>query len=146
MSKSETHKEKMERKKREREFPSKRLLGGDAMLKEIFNSSPPMIHEDDYVPMDCVLCGTEMTSIHDTHNPFPLTDECFADETYKTGNPNRCCSKCNMEKVKSARLGSMGIKPDEMEGVTKQVSLGELMEMMGKGLVAPFPNSSKKIH
>ena len=146
MSKTETHKEKMERKKRERGNRSKRLLDKTSMMKEIFNSSPTMIHEDDYVPMDCVLCGTEMKSIHDTHNPFPLTDECFANDTHETGNPNRCCSECNMEKVKSARLCAMGMNPDEMEYVTKTISLGELIEMMERGEIAPVPDISKRFH
>ena len=37
-----------------------------------------MIHEKDYVPMNCCLCGKHMSSIHDTHNPFPLTPRCYA--------------------------------------------------------------------
>ena len=143
---NETHKEKMERKKRERANPPKMNpvgLNATSLMNGIYNGSPHMIHENNYVPMDCVLCGTEMESIHDTHNPSPLTDECFAKESHETGNPNRCCSKCNQKKVIPAR---MGLNSDSVEVETKSVSMNELREMMEKGLVAPFPNSSKKIH
>ena len=40
--------------------------------------NPTMIHERDYVPMDCCLCGKHMPSIHDTHNPAPITPETTA--------------------------------------------------------------------
>ena len=81
--------------------------GQNAFLNMIYNSAPTMIHEDDYVAMDCVLCGAEMKTIHDTHNPFPITEKCFAKEAHETGNKNRCCSKCNNEKVLPARLSRL---------------------------------------
>ena len=49
----------------------------NAMMKEAWNNAPTMIHEKDYKVMNCVLCNAEMKTIHDTHNPFPLTDLAF---------------------------------------------------------------------
>jgi len=78
------------------------------MLRKIFNSDPTMIHEKKYVPINCVICGEKMKSIHDTHNPFPITEKCYAKEAYDTGNPNRSCSAC-ASKVLDARLHILGI-------------------------------------
>jgi hypothetical protein len=91
-------KEKQERKNKSNvvRFPS--------IERAIYNSSPTMIHEDKYVPMDCVLCGDLMETIHDTHSPNPITELCYAKESYETGNPNRCCSSCNSKYVTPARI------------------------------------------
>ena len=70
----------------------------------IYNSAPNMIHEKDYVPMNCVLCGTEMKTVHDTASPNPITERCTAKEALETGNPNRCCQKCNKTYVLPARM------------------------------------------
>ena len=67
-----------------------------------------MIHEKDYVPMNCCLCGAYMETIHDTHNPQPLTPKCYAKEALLDNLPHRCCSKCNHEKVNPARIKGMG--------------------------------------
>ena len=65
-----------------------------------------MIHERKYIPIDCVICGTKMKTIHDTHNPFPVTDQCYAKESRETGNQNRCCSTCNSSVVLVLRISS----------------------------------------
>ena len=61
-----------------------------------------MIHEKAYVPMNCALCGELMKDIHDTHNPEPLLEQCYAPSADKD-NPNRCCSVCDI-KVSEERL------------------------------------------
>ena len=63
-----------------------------------------MIHEKDYKPMNCCLCGKRMDFIHDTHNPQPFTPRCYAKEAQENNLPHRCCSKCNASKVMPARL------------------------------------------
>ena len=79
----------------------------DAMLKNIFNNCPTMIHEKDYKVMNCVLCNAEMKTVHDTHNAFPLTEAVYAKVAQETNNKNRCCSNCNDEKVMTARIGNV---------------------------------------
>ena len=66
-----------------------------------------MIHEDDYVPMNCCLCGARMETIHDTHNPSPLAPKCYAKEALMDFLPHRCCSKCD-RKVLAARMSAFG--------------------------------------
>ena len=88
------------REKRQKE----EILKPNLMFQEIYNAHPAMIHENKYIPIDCILCGASMPTIHDTHNPAPLTPECFAKQAFETRSPNRCCSKCNSEKVAPARL------------------------------------------
>ena len=79
----------------------------NAMLKNIFNDCPTMIHEKDYKVMNCVLCNAEMKTVHDTHNAFPLTEAVYAKVAQETNNKNRCCSNCNEEKVMTARIGNV---------------------------------------
>lgn len=62
-----------------------------------------MIHEKDYVPMTCCLCGKNMDYIHNTHNPYPLTPKCFAKEAQENNLPHRCCDECEEEMVLPAR-------------------------------------------
>ena len=80
----------------------------EKIFRKIYNSSPKMIHERSYVPMNCVMCDTKMKTIHDTHNPLPITESCTAKESHETGSPNRCCSKCN-ETVIESRLSMFGV-------------------------------------
>ena len=54
-----------------------------------------MIHERDYVPMDCFICGKHMPSIHDSHNPEPITPHCTAKKALEENLPYRCCSQCD---------------------------------------------------
>ena len=84
----------------------------EELLRHLYNSSPTMIHENDYVPMNCVICGTEMKSIHDTHNPQPITDKCFAKEALEEDRKDRCCNNCNKTVVLPARFGSLGLEFD----------------------------------
>jgi hypothetical protein len=79
-------------------------ITGKFSVNDIYNNVPTMIHEKDYVPMDCVLCGTQMKTIHDTASPHPITEECYAKEAHETGNPNRCCQKCDKTYVLPARM------------------------------------------
>jgi hypothetical protein len=46
----------------------------------------------DFVSLDCVLCGKEMKSVYETHNPYPLSVE------------GRCCDECQETLVLSARM------------------------------------------
>ena len=57
------------------------------------------IHSDDYQPMNCVICGAYMPTIHDTNNPFPYTAACFAKDAYLNKREDRCCSSCDTEIV-----------------------------------------------
>ena len=50
-------------------------------------------------PINCNLCGVEMTHIFETNNPAPLCDE--------NDTESKCCYKCNKEKVIPARLGTI---------------------------------------
>ena len=65
-----------------------------------------MIKESDYEPMNCCLCGAYMASVNDTHNPFPLTQNCTAKMALEENLPHRCCSKCVREKVMPARFSA----------------------------------------
>ena len=67
------------------------------------NKGSGMIHESDYESMNCCLCGKEMNSIHDTHNPYPLAPSATAKEALESGSSNRCCTKCNWHDVRPAR-------------------------------------------
>jgi len=93
----------------------------EQILRGIWNNAPNMIHEDQYVPMFCILCGEVMESVHDTHNPAPFTDRCYAKEALETEIKNRCCSRCDEEKVIPARLNL--IMNDPKEFIAK-VSMG----------------------
>ena len=71
------------------------------------------IHERDYKPMKCCLCGADMPSIHDTHNPAPLTRITYAKEALEKNLPYRCCAKCDREKVIPARIYNVIRKKEE---------------------------------
>ena len=104
----------------------------DEAIEDSFNHAPNlMIHEKDYIPMNCVLCGEEMKSVHATHTADPLVDRVTAKEALETGNPNRCCSKCRTEKVMPARLEKAGI--DESE--TIELTPSEFLKFMAEGKV-----------
>ena len=49
--------------------------------------------------MRCCICGEPYDTLYDTHNPYPVRQEC-RDEWSKDG---RCCSKCNNTYVASFR-------------------------------------------
>ena len=65
------------------------------------------IHERDYVPMDCYICGAHMPSIHDTHNADPIAPGTTAKEALDNNLPYRCCSECN-RKVNEERMKKSG--------------------------------------
>ena len=44
---------------------------------------------------NCVICGVEMNSFYETHNPQPVTN----------GSEDRCCSHCKQTVVIPTRLG-----------------------------------------
>ena len=48
-------------------------------------------------PINCNLCGVEMTHQFEMNNPSPLCDE--------NDTESKCCTKCNEEKVIPARFG-----------------------------------------
>jgi hypothetical protein len=153
MSKNETHKEKMMRKKMERKNHSPKvskkvinMRNEEDFFRMVMNSSPTMIHEDKYVPMDCILCGETMMSVHDTHDARPLKETCTAKESLETGNPNRCCSTCNAEKVHPARLGSFGLDPDDVTDIATTVTIGEYHELVKEGKVMGVPYHTGKLH
>ena len=75
----------------------------NAWNKYSYEPGSTMIHEKDYQPMNCCLCGKEMVSIHDTHNPAPLTPRTYAKEALEQNLPHRCCSECNATRVFTAR-------------------------------------------
>jgi len=66
-----------------------------------------MIHEMDYKPMNCCLCGKHMDFIHDTHNPYPLAPHCYAKEAQENNLPHRCCGECNTNRVTPERIKGM---------------------------------------
>ena len=49
---------------------------------------------------NCVICGVEMNSILETHNPYPVTE----------GSNDRCCSHFNNTVVIPTRLGLLDAK------------------------------------
>ena len=59
--------------------------------------------------MKCCLCGAHMETIHDIHNPQPLTPKCYAKEALLDNLPHRCCTKCNNTKVNNARFSKLGV-------------------------------------
>ena len=73
---------------------------------DVFNSCPTMIHENDFIPHDCCLCDARIETVHDSHNPFPLTDIASALSENGKENPTRCCSSCDMKIVLPARIVS----------------------------------------
>ena len=95
------------------------MTNQEKLMRSIYNASSTMIHEKKYKVMRCVLCGKKMKNIHDTHNPFPLTDACYAKEALENKNPNRCCSKCNEERVKPARFQMMTMMSQAKPAITQ---------------------------
>ena len=84
----------------------------DEQLRKMFDdyaeqAGSTMIKAKDYTPMNCCLCGERMESIHDTHNPEPLTPRTYAKEAELKGSPNRCCSKCNQLIVNPVRSNNI---------------------------------------
>jgi hypothetical protein len=73
-------------------------------LNDIYNASPRMLHEKDFVAIDCVLCNATMKSVHDTHEARPLAPSQTAKQAFEQKkNIGRCCSACNTTRVLPAR-------------------------------------------
>ncbi len=75
----------------------------NAWNKNSYMKGSEMIHEKDYVPMDCYICGAHMPSIHDTHNPQPLAPSTTPKQALDNNLPYRCCTQCN-QKVYRERI------------------------------------------
>jgi len=96
----------MSRPQRRRQIKLERKIYNLAANKGTVNSlGIGMVHEKKYVPMNCAMCGEHMKDIHDTHNPYPVLELCYAPDADKD-NPNRCCSVCDI-KVSQERLKSL---------------------------------------
>ena len=76
----------------------------NAWNKSSYSPGSSMIHERDYQPMKCCLCGKDMPSIHDTHNARPLAPSVTAKEALDQDLPHRCCSECHAERVMPERF------------------------------------------
>ena len=100
--------------------------------KDVYNRSSEMegstmIHEKNYVPMNCCLCGAPMPTIHHTHNPSPLTPRCYAKEALEDNLPHRCCGVCDQTKVIPQRMRDAGEDPSRMRlGTPKMVNIKDL--------------------
>jgi len=73
-------------------------------FRDIYNESPTMLNEKDYIPKNCVFCNVRMESIHDTHNPYPAAPFMYAKESNLTNKPDRCCTSCIRNVVFPARV------------------------------------------
>ena len=79
------------------------------IINDILNAGG--LHENDFIVHDCILCGSKVENIHDSHNPYPLAGINITLHSAKNENgkeaPVRCCSKCNESKVIPARIYSL---------------------------------------
>ena len=78
----------------------------DALNEYSHQEGSTMIHEKDYVPMNCCLCGAYMETIHDTHSPDPIAPRTTAKQAKERNLPHRCCGKCNQTRVLPERLNN----------------------------------------
>ena len=83
--------------------------------RQIFNSVPTMIHENNYKKTECTFCGDVMETVHDTHNPYPLREVTTAKQSQllKDGK-DRCCHACNNDLVHPARLKMINSTPKNL--------------------------------
>jgi hypothetical protein len=58
-------------------------------------------------PKNCVFCGVEMYSVHETHNPYP----------FPVNEEGRCCAECNEKYVIPKRFEMLGFRNDLEEEV-----------------------------
>ncbi len=143
MSKKLIGKERQRKRKKSKNMKDERvsfaLVNKDGRVMtlsdqhKLWNLAPNMVHEDDYVPMFCVLCGEVMNSVHDTNNPGPLMDDCTAQHAQETDEKNRCCTVCNDTKVFSAReeIISSGGHADWVDGRGVTDELESVLQRVG---------------
>ena len=74
---------------------------------ESLNHVPTMIKEHEFIPHNCIFCGSKIKTIQNSHNPFPLTEVATAKSENGKKNPKRCCSVCEINKVRPARIKSL---------------------------------------
>jgi len=88
------------------EKEKKELDEQEAKIPELLNSCPTMIHEKDFIAHDCCICGTNISTIHNSNNAFPVEKPTSALSENGKDNPKRCCNKCDREVVLPARMKS----------------------------------------
>ena len=88
-----------------------------------------LIHERDYEPMECCICGAEMNSIHDTANPEPVTIRCTAKDSLEQDLPYRCCKDCDQVIILPLRIEMMKRGEEWRETGTSKISKEELSKM-----------------
>ncbi len=91
----------------------RKMAKADKLMKKAMNTT--FLHESKYKPIPCVLCGTVMPTIHDTHNPHPLTKSTTGLAADGGQETVRCCSTCQSEQVLPARLKMMRATIDRDE-------------------------------
>ena len=115
-----------------------------------YREDSTFIHEKDYEPMNCCLCGMHMPSIHDTHNPYPFTKKCTAKESLEENLPHRCCTTCNAlvsDKRRKDAIERGDIRPDDKGTMyvfdwMNHIMTDEVAE--GTQFLVPFMSSDKK--
>lgn len=95
---------KLRQRQRRKNRPAQIKKKKSPTLRDIYNAAPSMIHEKDFVAIDCVLCNATMKSVHDTHDARPLAPSQTAKQAFEQKkNIGRCCSVCNAKHVLPAR-------------------------------------------
>ena len=95
-------------------------------IRDVYNNSPWNIHENEFKPFDCILCGERVNSVHDSHNAFPLEKPTLQKVENDKGRPRRCCGKCNLEKVIPARINMILSNPNAWHrGVQKNEKVAD---------------------
>lgn len=95
-------------------------------IRHIFNKCSTMINERKYIPKNCVICDVKMKSIHDTHNPHPVADFIYAKESNATNQPDRCCTSCDRNVVRLARIKMYDLEPNDP--CIKEVHLADYLK------------------
>lgn len=107
----------------------------NAWNKYSYEPDSTMIHEKTYQPMNCCLCGKEMVSIHETHNPAPPAPHTSAKEAQEQNLPHRCCAVCNATRVNPARAERKGLTKGMISvfDIWEYLDLYQSMETSRKG-------------
>ena len=98
------------------------------LTRKIYNSSPSMIHEKNYMRINCILCSTPMKTVHDTHCAFPLAKLQSAKEAQETEHTSRCCSKCNTD-VMTARISMLNVDNESDSEISKRLKEKDPLEV-----------------